>query len=405
MEKKIKIYSLTTTYPESSDSTTHQFVHLLNKELVKLGFDIKTITPHSKGLTTKEVIDTVRIKRFRYLPENSEIGSLSITDLINTSKVGFLKVTIMMMSFFISTFFECLKEKPDILHGHWAFPGGYIAVILSIIFRKKSVVTIHGGFSVLKKFKLLRKIVITSLNKSSYIITNSNYTKNKFIEMGLKNENICRIFVPPNFIEHDPDVNSLEKFREKFVDPSHKLILFVGGLREVKGIEFLIKSLLEIKNAKVHLVIVGYGILLEQLKKLTISNGLENNVTFFGAAKPKEVANFYAISDVFVLPSIIDSGGFTEAMGLVIPEAMRSGLPVVASSVGGIVDIIEDGVNGLLVEQKEPKSIANAIERILTNKDLEKRINENSKKTVEQFYPEIIAKQHLKIFQDVLKNN
>jgi len=92
-------------------------------------------------------------------------------------------------------------------------------------------------------------------------------------------------------------------------------------------------------------------------------------------------------------------------MGLVIPEAMRSGLPVVASSVGGILDIIEDGVNGLLFEQKEPKSIANAIERILTNKDLEKSLIENSKKTVEKFYPEIIAKQHLKIFQDVLKNN
>ena len=405
MEKKIKIYSLTTTYPESADSTTHQFVHLLNKELVKLGFDIKTITPHSKGLTTKEEIDSVRIKRFRYLPENSEIGSISITDLINSSKVGFLKVTILMMSFFISSFFECLKEKPDILHGHWAFPGGYIAVILAIIFRKKSVVTIHGGFSILKKFKFLRKIVISSLNKSSYIITNSNYTKNKFIEMGLKNENISRIFVPPNFIEHDPDENSLEKFREKFVDPSHKLILFVGGLREVKGIEFLIKSLLEIKNVKVHLVIVGYGILQKQLKNLTKSQGLENKVTFFGAATPKEVANFYAISDVFVLPSIIDSGGFTEAMGLVIPEAMRSGLPVVASSVGGILDIIEDGVNGLLFEQKEPKSIANAIERILTNKDLEKRIIENSKKTVEKFCPEIIAKQHFKIFQDVLKNN
>jgi len=405
MEKKIKIYSLSTTYPESSNSTTHQFVHILNKELVKLGFDIKTITPHSKGLATNEEIDSVRIKRFRYLPENSEIGSISVTDLINTSKVGFFKVTIMMMSFFISSFFECLKEKPDILHGHWAFPGGYIAVILSIIFRKKSVVTIHGGFSILKKFKLLRKLVISTLNKSSYIITNSNYTKNKFIEMGLKNDKITRIFVPPNFIEHDIDVDSLEKFRERFANSSHKIILFVGGLREVKGIEFLIKSLLEIKNVKVHLVIVGYGILLEQLKDLTRSFGLENNVTFFGAATPKEVANFYSISDVFVLPSIIDSAGFTEAMGLVIPEAMRSELPVVASSVGGIVDIIEDGVNGILVEQKEPKSIANAIERILTNKDLEKRIIENSKKTVEKFYPEIIAKQHFKIFQDVLKNN
>ncbi len=403
MEKKIKIYSLTTTYPESADSTTHQFVHLLNKELVKLGFDIKTITPHSKGLATKEEIDSVRIKRFRYLPENSEIGSISITDLINSSKVGFLKVTILMMSFFISSFFECLKEKPDILHGHWAFPGGYIAVILAIIFRKKSVVTIHGGFSILKKFKFLRKIVISSLNKSSYIITNSNYTKNKFIEMGLKNKNISRIFVPPNFIEHDPDKNSLEKFRERFVDPSHKIILFVGGLRQVKGIEYLIKSLLEIKDVKVHLVIVGYGMLQGQLKNLTKLQGLENKVTFFGAATPKEVANFYAISDVFVLPSIIDSGGFTEAMGLVIPEAMRSGLPVVASSVGGIMDIIEDGVNGLLVEQKDPKSIASAIEKILGDNELEKRVVENSKKTVEQFYPETIGKQHLKIFNRVLK--
>jgi len=403
MEKKMKIYSLTTTYPESSDSSTHQFVHILNKELVKLGFDIKTIIPHSKGLAKREEIDGVRIKRFRYLPENSEIGSTSITDLIKTSKVGFLKVTILMTCFFISTFFECLKEKPDILHGHWAFPGGFIAVILANLFRKKSVVTIHGGFSILKKFKLLRKIVIYSLNKSSYIITNSNYTKNKFIEMGLKNEKIVRIFVPPNFVEKESNIDSLEKFRARFTETSNKIILFVGGLREVKGIEYLIKSLLEIKNTKVHLVIVGYGILLEDLKNLVKSQGLEKKVTFFGAATPQEVANLYAISDVFVLPSIIDSAGFTEAMGLVIPEAMKSGLPVVASSVGGIVDIIEDGVNGLLVEQKNPKSIANAIEKIISDEELREKIIENSKKTVTQFYPETIANQHFKIFNDILK--
>jgi len=370
MEKKIKVYSLTTTYPESTDSKTHQFVHILNKELVRLGYDMKTITPHSKGVPTREKMDNVKIKRFRYLPENSEIGSSSITDLISTSKVGFLKTMIMMTSFFFSTFVECVKEKPDILHGHWAFPGGFIAVVLSNLFRKKSVVTIHGGFSILSKFKLLQRIVIYTLNKSSYIITNSNYTKNKFIEMGLKNKKIIRIFVPPNFIEHDTDINNLKKFRDKFADSEHKIILFVGGLREVKGIEYLIKSLLEIKNSKVHLIIVGYGVLLEQLKNLTKSIGVEKNVTFFGPANPKQVANLYAISDIFVLPSIIDSGGFTEAMGLVIPEAMSSELPVIASSVGGIVDIIEDEVNGLLVEQKDPKSIANAIERIISEKKL-----------------------------------
>ena len=150
------------------------------------------------------------------------------------------------------------------------------------------------------------------------------------------------------------------------------------------------------------MIIVGYGVLLEQLKNLTKSIGVEKNVTFFGPASPKEVANLYAISDVFVLPSIIDSGGFTEAMGLVIPEAMRSELPVIASSVGGIVDIIEDEVNGLLVQQKDPKSIANAIERIISDKSLEKKIIENSKETVKQFYPETIATQHSKIFKNLL---
>jgi len=402
MEKKIKIYSLTTTYPESTNSKTHQFVHILNKELVQIGYDIKTITPHSKGLSTREKMDDVKIKRFRYLPENYEIGSSSITDLISTSKAGFLKTMILMTSFFFSSLVECLKEKPDILHGHWAFPGGFIAVLLSNLFRKKSVVTIHGGFSILSKFKLLQKIVIYTLNKSSYIITNSNYTKNKFIEMGLKNKKIVRIFVPPNFIEHDTDINNLKKFREKFAGSEHKIILFVGGLREVKGIEYLIKSLLEIKNSKVHLIIAGYGVLLEQLKNLTKSIGVEKNVTFFGPANPKQVANLYAISDVFVLPSIIDSGGFTEAMGLVIPEAMRSELPVIASSVGGIVDIIKDEVNGLLVQQKDPKSIAIAIERIISDKSLEEKIIENSKETVKQFHPESIASQHSKIFKNLL---
>ena len=405
MGEKIKIYSLTTTYPESVDSKTHQFVHILNKELVKLGYYIKTITPHSKGLPTSEKMDDVKIKRFRYLPENSEIGSSSITDLISTSKIGFLKTTIMMTSFFFSALVECLKEKPDIFHGHWAFPGGFIAVILSNFFRKKSVVTIHGGFSVLSKFKFLQKIVIYTLNKSSYIITNSNYTKNKFIEMGLKNKKIIRIFVPPNFIEHDTDLNKLEKFRQKFANSEHKIILFVGGLREVKGIEYLIKSLLELKIAKVHLIIVGYGILHDHLKNLTESTGLEKKVTFFGPANPKEVANLYAISDVFVLPSIIDSAGFTEAMGLVIPEAMRSELPVVASSVGGITDIIEDEVNGLLVQQKNPKSIANAIERIISDETLEKKIIENAKETVKKFYPETIATQHSMIFKNLFDNS
>ena len=112
----------------------------------------------------------------------------------------------------------------------------------------------------------------------------------------------------------------------------------------------------------------------------------------------EELGKLHDISDIFVCPSIIDSKGETEGLGLVIPEAMESGLPVVATSVGGIVDIVKNEVNGLLVEQKNPKAISKAIERIFSDEELKKKMIENSKKTVMEFFPLTIGKKHYEIF-------
>jgi len=137
--QKIKVYSISSTYPDSPNSIIHFFVHTINKELAKLNVSIKAITPHSKGALSKELMDKVLIKRFRYLPEKYEINLISIAEVVNESKGGFFKVVILTLNFFIFTFFECLKDKPDIFHGHWALPGGFIAIVMSKIFRKKSV--------------------------------------------------------------------------------------------------------------------------------------------------------------------------------------------------------------------------------------------------------------------------
>ena len=372
--------------------------------MVKFGLDVKAITPHLKGSLTNETMDSVNIVRFRYLPENYEINLASIADLVNTSTFGFLRVTIMLVTFFLSAFLECSRDKPDILHGQWAFPGGFIAFILSKIFRKKSVITIHGGIALLKKFKFLRGITLYCLNRSSLIITNSNYTKNKFIQLGVKNDKIMRVFVPPNFVEKTSNKELLVDFRKSFTDPSNKIILFVGRFAEYKGIEYLIKALLEIKSTKVHLIIAGYGTLLSKLQDLTKSLGLEKKISFVVGPSHEKLGMLHSISDVFVLPSIIDSRGETEGLGLVIVEAMKSGLPVIATTVGGIVDIIKNEENGLLVRPKDPKSIAKAIERIISDKELEKIIIANSQETLKEFLPEKIAKQHFDIYNNLLKN-
>jgi len=138
----------------------------------------------------------------------------------------------------------------------------------------------------------------------------------------------------------------------------------------------------------------------EELQKLASSLDLNGKVTFYGKATHEELGWIHDISDVFVCPSIIDSRGNTEGLGLVIPEDMESGLPVIASSVGGIVDIITDQKNGLLVPEKDSDSIAKAVDEIFTNTELNEKIINDSKDTVKEFSPQRIAKQYMEIFEN-----
>ena len=400
-QNRIRIYSLTTTYPGSFSSKKPRFVHDLNKELVKLGDEVIVISPHSKNLKTNFQMDSVFVRFFKYLPEKYEIGDNSIPDVIKTKR-GVLKVIFMNVCFFLYTFFLCVRDNDYILHGHWAFPGGYIAYIISKLLKKKYIVTVHGSeIPSLEKFSFLKTRVVSSLNNSSKVITGTNYLKKKLISMGVKEEKIQLIRPVPNFVNTSFDENLLSIIRKRFTDSENKIILTVGRLTEVKGTEFLLRSLPLLKTKNIHLIIVGEGILLKNLKKLSKSIEVEKKVTFFGSANKEELSQLYKISDVFVFPSIVTNDGGSEGTGLVIPEAMDAGLPVIASNVGGIIDIIENDINGIFVNEKDPKSIAEAVDRLLSDKLLVEKLVKNSKKTVKEFLPRTIAEEYYKIFHTI----
>lgn len=400
MSKKIKILSLSTTYPESSDSTKPKFVHLLNKELANLGAEIKVIVPHSKGLPEKTEMDSVQINFFKYLPERLEITK-SIPDEGKTIG-GKIKILLMFNRFLRYSKSIVQKDESFIVHGHWAFPGGYLAYKISKKFNKKFIVTVHGSETVpLEKYHYLRKITVKALNQSSKVIASNNFLKDRLVKLGI-NENKIELIKPiPNFTTSDLAEDDQKKLREKFTVLENKIILFVGRLTEVKGTEYLIRSLKLLKTKNFHCIIVGGGVLENKLKKLAQTENLSKYITFFGSANTNQLGSLYSISDVFVMPSIVDSIGGTEGTGLVIPEAMNCNLPVIASEVGGIVEIIKHEENGLLVEQKNPEQIANAIDRIFSDSILCNKLIQNSKKTVEEFSPTMIAKKYFEILDSL----
>jgi glycosyltransferase involved in cell wall biosynthesis len=113
--------------------------------------------------------------------------------------------------------------------------------------------------------------------------------------------------------------------------------------------------------------VVGKGILEEEIKAQCTALGLDGAVEFLGFVSKEELANEYASCDIFVLPAIVDSKGDTEGLGIVMIEALAHEKPVIASAVGGIVDVIDSGKTGLLVPEKDPVALCAGILTLLNN--------------------------------------
>jgi glycosyltransferase involved in cell wall biosynthesis len=142
----------------------------------------------------------------------------------------------------------------------------------------------------------------------------------------------------------------------------------VGRLDERKGLRYLLEALpLILAKQSVRLRIVGKGILEAEIKSQCRAMGLDAVVDFLGFVSKEELADEYASCDVFVLPAIVDSKGDTEGLGIVMIEALAHEKPVVASAVGGIGDVIVSGTTGLLVPEKDPPALAQAILTLLSN--------------------------------------
>ena len=182
------------------------------------------------------------------------------------------------------------------------------------------------------------------------------------------------------------------------------VILFVGRLIDWKGVNILVSSMKKVRDTvrNARLVIVGDGPERKSLADRVKELGLEDSVTFTGQVSGMELKDYYSRASVFVLPSITVNNQ-TEGLGVVLLEAMASGVPVIGSNTGGIPDIIEDGVNGLLVQPGDPKALADAIIRIFEDRDLADRFREAGIKTVsERFSWDRIGDQFTMVYQEVL---
>ncbi len=165
--------------------------------------------------------------------------------------------------------------------------------------------------------------------------------------------------------------------------------------------EYLIKAIeiIQKENENIFLTLVGDGnqrnVLEEMVKKLH----LEKKVIFRGIIQNTQIPECLIHSDVFVLPSL--SEGFPN----VILEAMAAGLPIVATNVGGLAEIIKDGENGYLVEPKNPDQLAQKLLAILQNNDIRTRMSCNNIDKARRYSWEIIVNELESVYRTIVKES
>lgn len=191
---------------------------------------------------------------------------------------------------------------------------------------------------------------------------------------------------------------SKKEARLKLNLPSEgNLILFFGSLVPYKGPEVLLNALKILKDVRV--VFAGRGPLEEDLRRLSRELRVEDRVIFTGFVPEELKSTYYRAADVFCLPSMT----MAESFGIVNLEAMASGLPVVASGLGGIPEVVHDDETGLLVEPGDVSDLASKLGLLLEDQSLQQKMGKNGKKMALNYTWDRVVDLTRDIYQEVLK--
>lgn len=384
-----KLLVLTTSYPLDNGIIEGSFVAEQCEFLVNKGIAVNVVCPHYYKQKNEDLQNGVMVYRFVYFfPTKYEKVAYGAGIPTNLKKSYFARL---QLPFFITSFFVRafrLSKNNDVIYSHWTI-ATFIAILIRKFRKKIKIIFMNHGAEifVLGQRRLGKKYLEFIIRNCDLVISNSSYTYDKTQQIRSHNK---------HFILH-PGVD-VEKFkpiegsiRPKYGIANDKFVLFsLGYFIERKGFEFLINAINIIVNQfKVNdiiLILGGRGPLRGRYEQMINENRLKGNILLAGYIPQEVIVSYYNSCDVFILPAIIDHNNDTEGLGVVLNEANACGKPVIASRVGGIIDVIEDNENGILVEEKNEKELVDAILKLKNNPDLLRKIGQKARsKAVENF--------------------
>lgn len=362
---------------------------------------IKLLTP----IITPKLRKTFNVEETtEYIP-NFEVHYFK--DTINFMRLKGHHTSKGLMPPFSFSIYPVLKRivdsfHPDLIHLNYAFPYGLavwwlkeqkgIPVILSIIGRE------IPGPNIPYFWKYYVKFIVNKVNFTIYL------TKYSHTALLGESRSTHGVIIPYGVdFKRFRQTLSKDEIRSQFNIPKDEIILFsLQRLSKEKRVDLLIRSMEYISKGekKVKLIIGGKGPEESFLKQLVKQMNLSSKIMFAGHIRKDDLPKYFVMSDIFVLHSTY------ETFGAVLVEAMATGKPIVSVKSTAIPDVIDDGINGLLVEPNNPKAFAESVIKLIRNKELRKEFSLNAhKKAMKEYNWDKIAEEYESLFKQCIDKN
>lgn len=373
-----RILVMASNFPRWAGDSWSPFILYQAEGMARLGHEVHVLAPHAPGAAPRERFGAVEVHRFRYAPARWETLAYGggILQNLRRNPFAWALVPVFLLAELLAMRRIVRRERIDLIHAHWFIPQGLVAVLGTFAGARPIVMTAHAGDVFATRDWLRRRLLRHAATRTQAATAVSGPLARAF--EGLTG-------IRPDIIPMGVDV---ARFRPAHRDDRGQTgphILSVGRLAAKKGLHHLIDALAELsaRFPDARLTIVGDGPIRDELAAQAERLGLSGRVTFLGMIPNADLPGLFARADLFAVPSIIDQTGDREGLPVSILEAAASGVPVVASDVGGISDFVEDGVTGLLVPPGDPSALAGAMARLLGDRDLSRDIATRARTRVE----------------------
>ena len=350
--------------------------------LVKRGHEITILTAHLKGLPGEEMVDGVRVLRLPSLRREAFRADLKAMGgyVLSGLWAGYRLIK---------------RWQPDVIHVHFAVPAGALALALSKLTRTPYVMTAHLGDvpgGVPEKtgrwFKWVMPLTYPIWRDAERVIAVSEFTR----QLALKHYK-REVEVIPNGV----DLTLLRPAGIRVQNPPR--IAFAGRLIEQKNPLQIVRTLTELKELPWQCVLIGDGPLMQDIRREIAGYGLQERFSLPGWVTPDEVLAWLDQSDILFMPSL------SEGLPVVGVQALAKGLAIVASKIGGFVDIVDETVNGYLADLSRPFEFASGLKQLLSDEARLQGFREASLKKATLFDSVKIGERYEQIFLEISPPN